>query len=79
MDKLVKVVKLLREKDYLLEVDLTAIEREDDPWSPYFTTEQAQRLYNARAALVKGDREKAQRFGKLYRVIPADKDMTIVS
>lgn len=64
------VAKLLREGDLLLEVDLVAQEQDDDPWSPYFAPDQAQKLFDAKKALVDGDMAKAERLGRLYSVSP---------
>ena len=64
------VTELLREGDLFLEVDLVGEEHDQDPWSPYFATEEAQKLFEARRALVEGDLAKAQRLGRLYSVSP---------
>ncbi len=66
------VTKFLREGDLLLEVDLLGEEHEDDPWSPYFSREQAQKLYEAKKALVEGDWAKAQCLGRLFVLSPVN-------
>jgi len=61
--------KLVREGDYLAEVDveLTIL---DDDWSPYLSVEDACRLDEVRAALRRGDIHGAARLGRVFTLTP---------
>ena len=62
---------LVREGDYVAEVDVELIE-EEGGWSPYFTAEAAFRLDDVRGALRDGDLKKAATLGRVYRLCPVE-------
>ena len=72
MQNTAKITKLIREGNLLLEIELTAITRENDSWSPYFSTSEAQKLYEARKALSERDINTASKFGRLYKLLPLE-------
>ena len=62
--------KLVREGDFVAEVDVRLIEDESD-WSPYLSSEDAFKLDDVRDALRAGDLQRAgQLAGHLYRLTP---------
>ena len=67
--------KLLRNEEYLLELEFECLVMENDPWSPYFNSDQAQILYEAQKALISCDIDRAKLYGRLYKLVPAD-DLT---
>ncbi len=63
--------RLIREGDYVAEVDVELIE-EEGGWSPYLTTEAAYKLDDVRGALQKGDLSKASSLARVYRLAPVE-------
>jgi hypothetical protein len=61
--------RLLRERNYLAEVEVDRIET-DDPWSPYLTLDDARKLDQVRAALRRKDIQAASRHARVYRLTP---------
>ena len=61
--------KLIREGNYVAEVDVQLIET-DDEWSPYLSLEEASKLDDVREALRRGDLKKASRYGRVYTLTP---------
>lgn len=69
--KTVRTKELIREEDFMLEVDVEArVGEPDDPWSPCYSIAVAQRLYEARIAMKNRDWAKAASYGRLYRLEP---------
>lgn len=62
-------VKLVREGDFIAEVDVDLIE-DDTGWSPYLSTEDAYKLDDVREALRTGDIQKASSLAKVYEMRP---------
>ena len=67
-----KHTNLVREGDYLAEVDVELI---DDPdgvagWGPYLDKADALKLDDVRQALRRGDLNTARKHARLYRVTP---------
>ena len=65
--------KLVRENDYVAEVSVDLIESED-PWAPYLSLEDAQKIDDVRLALRRGDVASARRHGQVYRLTPVSSD-----
>ena len=63
--------RLVREGDYVAEVDVELIE-EEDGWSPYLAVEAAYKLDDIRGALQEGDLRKASTLGRVYRLSPVE-------
>ena len=64
--------KLVREGNFVAEVDVRLIEDESD-WSPYLSREDAFKLDDVRDALRAGDLQRAgQLAGHLYRLTPVE-------
>ena len=64
--------KLVREGDFIAEVDVRLIEDETD-WSPYLSPEDAFKLDDVRDALRTGDVKRAARLSAhLYRLTPVE-------
>ena len=61
--------KLLREGEYLAEVDVKLI-FSDDSWSPYLSIEDASKLDEVREALLRGDMEDAARLARIFALKP---------
>jgi hypothetical protein len=62
--------KLVREGDFVAEVDVDLVETED-AWAPYMALEDAYRLDDLRDALRAGDVERASRLAdRIYRLTP---------
>jgi hypothetical protein len=61
--------KLLREGEYLAEVDVKLI-FSDDSWSPYLSIEDASKLDEVREALLRGDMEAAARLARIFALKP---------
>jgi hypothetical protein len=66
-------VQLIREGDYLAEVEVTALEDTDPAagWGPYFSLEDSKRLERVREAMRANDLATASREAKLFRLTPA--------
>ena len=63
--------RLVREGDYVAEVDVELVE-EEGGWSPYLTTEAAYKLDDVRGALEEGDLKKASTLARVYRLAPVE-------
>ena len=67
-----KDTKLLREGDYVAEVDVELID--DDPpglgWGPYLNSRDALKLDDVRGALRAGDLAAATKLARVYRMTP---------
>jgi hypothetical protein len=61
--------KLIREGDYLAEVEVDLIET-DEGWSPAMALDETDRLDDVRAALRAGDLESAARMARVFRLTP---------
>ncbi|MBM4036047.1 MAG: hypothetical protein FJ291_30305 [Planctomycetes bacterium] len=64
-----KHTKLVREGDWLAEVAVDLIES-PEPWAPYLSLDDAQRLDDVRSALRRGDLAAARRQARVYRLTP---------
>lgn len=67
-----KVTRLLREGDFVAEVEVTWIES-DQEWSPHISAEDIRKLDGVRLALRRGALEAASRHARVYRLIPFTK------
>ena len=64
--------KLVREGDFIAEVDVT-LEEVEGSWSPYLSLEDAYRLDDVRDALRVGDVKRASRLAsRVYRLTPVE-------
>jgi hypothetical protein len=61
--------KLVREKDYVTEVDVELIYT-DEGWSPYLSVEDAYKLDDVREALRRGDVKAASKLAKVFTLTP---------
>jgi hypothetical protein len=61
--------KLIHEGQYVAEVEVDVIEA-DTGWSPYLSLEDAYKLDEVRAALVRGDLKAAARNARVYSLTP---------
>jgi len=61
--------KLVREGQYVAEVDVEFLET-DEGWSPYLSLEDAYKLDDVREALHRGDIKKAARLARVFTLIP---------
>ena len=57
--------KLIREGQYIAEVEVEMIETEDD-WSPYLSLEDSYKLDDVRKALKSGDFRAASRLARVF-------------
>lgn len=64
-----KHTKLVREGDWLAEVTVDLLES-PEPWAPYLSLEDAEKLDNVRLALRRGDLAAARRKARVYRLTP---------
>lgn len=60
-----KHTKLVREDEFVAEVEVHLIESEDS-WAPYLSLEDAYKLDDVREALRRGDIEAAAKLGCIY-------------
>jgi hypothetical protein len=68
-----RVQKLIREAEFVLQVDVEEVLGEPgDPWSPSYSPDDAQRLYEASAAMREHAWERASAFGDLFRLQPVE-------
>jgi hypothetical protein len=67
-----KHTKLLREGDYMVEVDVELRDDEQDQpgWGPYLSRDDALKLDDVRRALRAGNLAEAGKHGRLYRIMP---------
>ncbi len=70
-----KHTKLVREGDWLAEVAVDLIES-PEPWAPYLSADDAQKLDEVRLALRRGDLKAARRQARVYRLTPVLSDAT---
>jgi hypothetical protein len=68
-------VELVREGKFAAEVPVELIE-EDGGWSPYFTIDQTRKLDAVRKALREGDLKAASKFGRVFELVPVDRQTT---
>jgi hypothetical protein len=61
--------KLVREGDYLAEVDVELI-HSDESWSPYLSVADACKLDDVREALRRGDMKTAARLARIFALTP---------
>jgi hypothetical protein len=61
--------KLLREGDYVAEIEIERIEAEAG-WPPYLSLKDAKRLDELRDALKKRDLHRAGEIGRVYQLTP---------
>jgi hypothetical protein len=64
-----KHTKLVRQGEYVAEVDVDLIQT-DQPWSPYLSLADANKLDEVRAALKRGDVASATKLARVYRLTP---------
>ncbi len=62
-------IKLVREGDYVAEIEVELIEGEDG-WAPYLSLEDAEKLDGVREALRTGRVEEVGRSAKVFRLMP---------
>ncbi len=62
-------VKLVREGQYVAEVEIELIESEEG-WAPYLSLEDAEKLDAVRRALRSGEVDKAGKSAKVFRLLP---------
>ena len=62
--------KLLHEGDFAAEVEVELTDAENGGWGPYLSLEDTLKLDSVREALRSGDLEKAQAFGRIFRLVP---------
>jgi hypothetical protein len=62
-------IKLVREGDYVAEVEVELIEGEDG-WAPYLSLEDAEKLDAVREAMRLGNIDDAGRWAKVFRLMP---------
>lgn len=64
-----KRTRLVHEGQFAAEVEVELIE-EDEGWSPYLSTPDAQKLDDVREALRRGDLERAGELARVFRLTP---------
>jgi len=64
-----KTTRLVQEGEYVAEVEVE-LETTDDPWSPYLTIVDAEKLDKACLALRSGDLQAAKRYGGVFQLMP---------
>jgi hypothetical protein len=62
--------ELIHEGEFVAEVQVELVERENDDWAPYFSLSEAQKLDDVRDALRRGDLATAEKFGRIFRLVP---------
>jgi hypothetical protein len=62
-------IKLVREGEYVAEVEVELIEGEDG-WAPYLSLEDAEKLDAVREAMRLGNIDDAGRWAKVFRLMP---------
>ncbi|MBL7223948.1 MAG: hypothetical protein ISS72_08845 [Candidatus Brocadiae bacterium] len=68
-----KHIKLIRESDYVAEVEVTLLES-PDAWAPHLSLEDAEKLDQVRLALRRRDLAVARQHGRVYRLTPVTAD-----
>ena len=61
--------KFIHEGQYAAEVDVELIESQDE-WAPYLSLEDAQKLDEVRAALRRGDLQRASQIARIFKLTP---------
>jgi hypothetical protein len=61
--------KLVHEKDFVAEVDVTLIYT-DEGWSPYLSVDDAYKLDDVREALRRGDVKTASKLARVFTLTP---------
>jgi hypothetical protein len=64
-----KRIKIVREAQYVAEVEVQTTDAAE-PWGPYLSLDEARKLDEVRMALRRGDIAAAQRFGRVFRLMP---------
>jgi hypothetical protein len=64
-----KQKRLVKEGDLVAEVEVE-MTGDDQPWGPYLTLEDAQRLDAVRSALERNDVAAAVQLGRVFRLMP---------
>lgn len=64
-----RLQKIIHEGDYMAEVEVEFIYT-SEPWSPYLSLEDAEKLDNVRLALQKEDLQSASKLARIYRLTP---------
>ncbi len=64
-----KQTKIIHEGKYMAEIEVD-ITYNDDPWSPYLSLEDAEKLDRVRLALRQNDIKTAAKFGCIYHLTP---------
>ena len=62
--------KLVREGQYVAEVEVELIEEGEEGWAPYLSLEDVERLDAVRVALRSGDIETAGKSARVFRLMP---------
>lgn len=65
--------KFIRESEYVAEVPVDLIESAE-PWAPYLSVEDAEKLDEVRLALRRGDIVFASQHARVYRLTPVSKN-----
>ena len=68
-----KHTKLIRERDYVAEVEVTLLDS-PDAWAPHLSLEDAEKLDQVRLALRRRDLAMARKHGRVYRLTPVTAD-----
>jgi hypothetical protein len=63
-------VKLVREGQYVAEVEVELIDDKEEGWAPYLSLEDVEKLDAVRKALRAGEVEEAGRLAKVFRLMP---------
>ena len=61
--------KFIHEGQYAAEVEVELIESQDG-WAPYLSPEDAQKLDEVRAALRRGDLQRASQIARIFKLTP---------
>ncbi|AFZ46887.1 hypothetical protein Cyast_0915 [Cyanobacterium stanieri PCC 7202] len=61
--------KIIRQGEYIAEIDVTLTYTDED-WSPYLSVEEAEKLDNLRFALQNNDLKTAIQLAHIYRLTP---------
>jgi hypothetical protein len=61
--------KFIHEGQYAAEVDVELIESQEG-WAPYLSLEDAQKLDEVRAALRRGDLQRASQMARIFKLTP---------
>jgi hypothetical protein len=61
--------KFIHEGQYAAEVDVELIESQEG-WAPYLSLEDAQKLDEVRAALRRGDLQRASQIARIFKLTP---------